>query len=236
MSNRRNGLKAIGLSFLAVLGLMAFMAGGAQANWLAELEAGKELKALTTNETVAASAHTVGKLAVAAKKIEFRCTTLASSGLKLVASSVTAEGKVSFTGCKAFSPIGSETEQKNCKPVEPIVAGGKALVVLHETKNFVLFEPETTGGVFTTVEVPELCALTETSKVTGSLVAECLTFATLAKSDCKVGEVTHLIQPTPAGLFPADVLKFGASEATLAGVAATKLSGALATRSWAGHV
>jgi hypothetical protein len=235
MSIRRNGLKALGLSVIAALSLMAFMAAGAQANWLVE---GVELKA---NETVSVAAHTEGKLAVPAKNIEFRCTTIGAEGLKLVASSEKAEGKVKFTGCTAFQ-ISTGTAQANCKPKEPITAGGFALIILHTNgQNYILFSPET-GKPFTTVELPELCALAETSPVTGSLVAECGKLAEVEKKlvfshlDCNTSEVTHLIQPASASLFEADKLKFGANPATLAGIAAVKLSGANVNKAWAGHV
>jgi hypothetical protein len=233
MSYRRNGLRALGLSLLAIAGLMAFMAAGAQANWLVN---GVEL---TANESVAAKAHTEGKLAVPAKKIEFRCKEVAGEGLKLVAKSGTAEGKVKFTKCLAFSPIGAEgKEQKNCNPKEPITAGGKALLILHNAQNYVLFEPET-GKPFTTVEVGELCALTQTSNVTGSLVAECgkLVSEKFSHLDCNTSESSHLIQPAPATLFESDKLSFGASPATLEGIAAVELNGeANAGKPWAGHI
>jgi hypothetical protein len=234
MSYRRNGLRALGLSLLAIAGLMAFMAAGAQANWLVE---GVELKA---NETVSVATHVEGKLAVPAKNIEFRCSTIGAEGLKLLASSEKAEGKVKFTGCTAFQ-ISNGAEQKNCKPKEPIVAGGFALIILHPAtsgQNYILFSPPKEGEKtlpFATIEVSELCALTETSPVTGSLVAECLTSA-LAHEDCNTSEVTHLIQPASTELFPSDTLKFGASAATLKGVAAVKLSGANLNKKWAGHV
>jgi hypothetical protein len=231
MSYRKNGLKALGLMVVAALGLMAFMATGAQANWLVN---GVELKA---NEAVAATAHTNGILTVPAKKLEIECTTLASKNLKLLASSATAEGEVEFSNCTTFSPPGAERkEQKNCKPGEPIKAGGKAKLILHNAQNYVLFEPTTAGGKFATITFGELCSLTETSDVKGTLVAECLTSA-LAHADCNTSEASHLIQPAPAALFTGDKLTYGAGlEATLKGVAKVELSGESKGKPWAGHV
>ena len=234
MGHRKNGLKAFGLSFLAVLGLMAFVAAGAQANWEVE---GKEL---TTNETVKVEQVSVAKLVVSAKNIEFQCAKVAQeTGLKLVAKSGTAEGKVKFSSCKAFSPPGSGTESKNCNPKEPIVAGGKALLKLHNGQSYVLFEPPTEGGKFTTVEVGELCALTETSDVTGETVFECgeLNSGLWLHEDCATSKISHDVRPASASLFPTEKLSFGKSEATLAGDALVELNGTNIGKSWAGgHV
>jgi hypothetical protein len=206
---------------------MAMLTAVAQANWLVE---GVELKA---NETASVSTHTETKLAVPAKNIEFRCTTVASEGLKLLASSANAEGKIKFTGCTAFQ-ISTGTVQKNCKPIEPIVAGMQVLSILHNSRVYWLWHGFK-GVPITTIEVSELCALMETSTVTGSLVTECLTSA-LASASCSLSEITHLVQPAPAPLFPSDVIHVGLSDATLGGVDAVKLSGANAGKNWAGHV
>ncbi len=227
MSRRMHGLKGLGLALLALCGLMAAMAASAQANWL---ENGAEL---TANKNVTAKAHTTGKLLVSSLNFEIRCTTVKGEGLKVVAKSGTAEGKVAFSGCTAFQ-ISDGKEQKNCKPSEPITAGGKALLVLHNAKNYVLFEPET-GKPFTTITLSELCALAETSDVTGSLVAECGTLSggVFAGEDCNVARAEHLLQPAPAALFTGDKLAFGENAATLQGIAAVELE---SKNSWAGHI
>ena len=72
-------LRALGLTVLALCGLTALMATSAQANWL---ENGVEV---TVNKNVLAKAHTTGTLSVPTLNIEFRCTTLTQSGLKIVA-------------------------------------------------------------------------------------------------------------------------------------------------------
>jgi hypothetical protein len=224
MSQLVRGLRVIGLLTLALCGLMAMLTAVAQANWLVE---GVELKA---NETVAVSTHTEAKLAVPAKSLEFRCTTVASEGLKLLASSADAEGGVKFSGCTAFQ-ISTGTVQKNCKPKEPIVAGLQVLPFLHNGLVYWLYHAPA-GKPFTTIELPELCALMETSPITGSLVAECLTSA-LAPTSCSASEATHLVRPASGPLFPSDVIHVGASAATLEGVTAVKLSGANVGRKWA---
>ena len=233
MNPARRGPTALASSLLAILGLMAVLAAGAQANWLVE---GKEL---TTNETVAVSAHTPWTLTIPAKNIQFRCTTAASEELKLLAKSATAEGKVKYTGCTAFSPPGAEgKEQKNCKPKEPIVTGAITLITLHNGKSYLLEEPNTLGGKFSTIEVSELCALTESNDLTGKQVLECgqLVSSVFVQVDCSTLNISTLETVTSETLFPLDTLKFGANSATISGIIKLSLSGANAGKTWAGEV
>ena len=228
MTFRRNGLNALSLSLLAIASLMAFAAANAEANWLVNGVA------LTTDEAVSFSPHTTIKLAVPAKNIEFRCNAVASEGMKLLASSAKAEGKVKFSGCSAFQ-ISTGTEQKNCKPKEPIVAGGSLSIILHNSQNYILLSAFF-GKPLATIEVSELCALTETAEVRGSTVLECLTPA-LAHEDCNTSEVIHLLKAAPAELFfMTDQISFGISPATFSGIQAARLSGAHTGDPWAGHV
>ncbi len=236
-------LRTLGLTVLALCGLTAVMAVSAQANWL---ENGVEVAA---NKNVVIKAHTTSKLVVKALNLELRCTTLKSEGLKIIGKSATGEGKVAFSGCSAFQ-ISDGKEQKNCKPSEPIVAGGRALIVRLATimgnaaslRNFILLEPEA-GKPFTTITLPELCALAETSDVTGSLVTECgaLSGGVFVGEDCNVSRVEHLIRQTSAGLWKGAThtekaeheLCFGENKAILDGFGAVELESKI---TWAGHV
>jgi hypothetical protein len=233
MSIKRNGLKVLGLSLVAVLGLMAFMAVGAQAGWLIEKV---EIAAETE---VTAKAHTPGILTIAKKNIELKCTELGAQSLKLIPKT-TAKGEIQFKNCVTISPIGSGTVQASCKPVEPIKASGQAKLILHPEvggKNYVLFEPATGSTKFAIVEFPGGCALVETSEITGHLVVECgkLVSEKFVGGDCKEEEATHLVQPNET-LFPTDTLNFGKNAATLKGIAAVTLAGANAGKLWAGHI
>ncbi len=238
--NRR--LKAFGLCLLALCGLTALMATSAQANWLV---GGAELT--TENKNVLAKAHTTGKLIVSSLNFEIRCTTVEGKGLKIVKSSTKGEGKAAFSGCTAFQ-ISDGKEQKNCKPKEPILAGGIVLLKPYALAkgaplfSIVLFEPETEGGKFTTVELPELCALAETSDVTGTVAAACgqLKESKFASEDCNVASVSHLLLPVVTlwlgkndEVQVKEKMKFGENEATLEGIAAVELE---SKESWAGDV
>ncbi len=240
--NRR--LRALGLCLLALCGLTAIMAASAQANWL------EKAKEIHVNLKVVAATHEAAKLLVKSLNLEIRCTTLAASDILLLALKTIATGFAEFSGCTSFQ-ISDGKEQKNCKPSEPIVAGGRALIQLYAlTKggallNVILFEQEGTKP-FTTITLPELCALAETSDVTGSLVAECgiLDAGAFVQEDCKTERVLHLLRaPDQAGWFETDLkgghvevkdeIKFGENKAVLDGIADVELS---TKEVWGGHV
>lgn len=234
---RKHRFRAFGLSFLALSALMAFMAVGAQANWLV---LDKEGTVLEPTETVSVSAHTPGELLIPAKNLEIECKKVASEGLTLEAKSTLAKGKVAFSECVTFSTSGTLTAAPKCNPInQPIKAGGVAHIILHNSENYVLLEPET-GKPFTTIEFGEECALTATSTVKGSLVVECghlNASSVFVHLDCKNHEVTHLIRQASPTLFPSDALIYGlSSAATIDGIAAVTLSGADVGKSWGGHI
>lgn len=242
--NGRKGLRALGLSLLAVFGLMAFMAAGAQAGWLILLGAvTDELKAGEVEE-VQATQHVDGILLVpGALNLEILCHEISSNDILLIGSNnsalADATGKVLFNNCLT-STITPLTRAAKCDPVnQPIEAAGKAHIILHSGKNYVLFEP-TTGlsGVFTVVKFGAECALVEDSEITGQLVAECghLSGGVFVGLDCKTHQTTGLLRQAPAALFPSDKLQFGEQNATLDGIAAVTLSGKNAGAGWGGHV
>jgi hypothetical protein len=239
MSHRKRGLKALGLSFLAALGLMAFMAAGAQANWLV-LSAGTQLE---SNENVTVKTHEdlEFKLLVAAQALEILCLTVESDGLKLKGLSALAEGAVNFRKCKTWQVVkGVNTEQKGCVPNEPILAGGKGKVVLHNSLNWALLEPTAVGGAFTTIVFnPATCALAEENEVTGSLLSECghLTGGAFVAEDCATLALTHLLRAAANQALLSDGLFFGANGAVLDGIAAASLAGPNESDAvWGGHI
>jgi len=128
-----------------------------------------------------------------------------------------------------------------CKPAEPILAGGLAEVLLHNSKNYIKFKP-LTGKPFTTIVFnPAKCALAEENEVTGELVTECGKLEpanTFAFKDCKEHEATHLLREAPEALFPTAVLKFGLNQALLHGIADTLINEPALYKGklWGGHV
>lgn len=240
MSHGKHGLRAFGLTIVAAFGLMAFMAVGAQANWL-YLE-GTTAVELTKNELVKVAKHTEdGTLEIEGINASVLCKKIEGEDLLLVpgnATTATATGSVAFSECVTLEKK-SGLEQPKCTPEnQPIKAAGKAKIVLHTNgQNYVLFEPEE-GKPFTTIKFPETCALIETSNVTGSLVAECgeLSGGAFVQEDCKNHQVSHLLQQASTELFTSDELKFGSHKASIKGIVSVELAGEHAKASWSGEV
>jgi hypothetical protein len=237
MSHRKNGLRALGLTIVAALGLMAFMAAGAQAHWLI-LEEGKAVVLAGHNEAVTVGKHTEdGTLLIAGVNLEILCQKIEGIDVLIepgTATTAPASGKVAFNECKGIEKS-TKKVVGNCAPInQPIEAAGKALVILHtNAQNYVLFEPES-GKPFTTIKFSELCALTETTNVTGELVAECgeLSAGAFVQEDCNKHQVTHLLRQASETLFPSQ-LKYGTHVATVDGIATAALASG---KSWSGEV
>lgn len=236
MNSGKPRLKTLGRSFVVLCGLISVTAPAAQAQWLV---GGAELK---TNETVAVNAFpkVSNSLTVEKLNIEIQCTTLSSTNLELFASSTKGEGDLDFSGCTTFSPIKSGKEQAPCKPKEPIKAGGRWHLILHNGIGYILVEPRTgLKGVLATVGFQESCALAESSELTGELVFECghlnppLTWLGL---DCLIKEVSHLIRLASEELFTEAPLKFGSNPAKMTVVAELSLSGENKGKEWCGHI
>lgn len=218
---------ASGVFLLAMLTLMAAMTTDAQANWRIE---GKQIGVLES-EVVSVSPHATGKLLVPAQKLEISCSKFEAKELTLILFSAEASGKINFTGC---TTVQNGKFVAGCNPLEPIVAGGVANVVLSEGVNYILVKPPPGIGVFTTVKFnPATCALVEDSEITGSARMGCLT-EELKTGDCANEQVTHLL--TENAGFSGDQLFFGENSATLDGVTAVKLAGAKAGKKWSGTI
>ena len=227
------------LCLLVAAGLTMLMGSSSQAlaGWRV---GGVELKA---KESVGAEVHPLKKdkkrhhvitIPVLGKVLckEFHVT-IGGSGSISLTPSVDATFQIQYLGCETYDK--KEVVVPSCKPTEPIKVGGKAHLILHNSRNYVLFEPEVAGGKFTTIEFGELCALVETSEIKGTLVAECLN-TELVAVDCATESVHHLIEPAPAELFSTDTLKFGANSMTFEGITDTWLSGTNAGKNFSGTV
>lgn len=224
MRNSRRELRLLVLSVVVVLGLMAFVAAPAGADWLFSVP----------NQPVNASTHTEFNLKVKEfLNLEVLCATTESEDLLLLSGTGTAKGKVKVKGCKTW--ISGKDSTANCQPIEPIVVAAKAKLVLHGGKNYILVEPEIIGGNFTLIKFnEEKCALASNNSVKGFLVAECaeLSEATVVGVDCAKASVMHLLQPNEA-LFTEDKFTLGGNAATLNGVLSVALVSGYA---WSGHI
>jgi hypothetical protein len=246
MGYRKHGLRALGLCLVAALGLIAFSAAAAQAappSWLVLANT-----TLVKTETISGKLHSPTALlksviGVTKTPILIHCSTLTvTDGLLFGTSSGagvegTALGILKFTNCLTLLEEGGVfVDSPNCKPAEPIEAAVKALLILHSTKTFILFEPDS-GEVFTSIKFVAPCVLPESTNITGEVVAECVKAANLNEEEpCLSDIVSHVIQPLKVPtLVATNVLKFGKNEASLTGAAALELSGAHAGKVWGAH-
>lgn len=232
MTSEKHKGRVLGLLAMTIVGLMAAVTPGAQANWTVE---GSEL---TANETVEISLFSPFVLSVAKINLEIKCTTGAGENFKLTGKSGTADGKIKFSGCTTYSPIGSGKENKNCKPKEPIVFTLKSLLILHNGINYILHEATTEGGKLATIEFSELCALAETADLTGSTVLECGHLNppnTWLILDCASEESPKLSRTVSSALFMHQIF-LGSLPVVVADHTSTRLSGANANRKWGGII
>jgi hypothetical protein len=227
MSYSKHGLRALGFGLLAALGLMAFMAASVQAQtgWLlnkAFITANKKIHAVIHPLPVDLKKHAVLDAEIPAiGTIEKLCETLTTDdGLLFgtpAALASEAEGLIVllYTNCKTFV---NKIEQAACKPVEPIEVKVKFRAILHltnpivggkegthDSKTYLLFEPDEAGKPFVILKLPESCVLPEEVPVTGEVVAECLNEKleknTALTDYCLQDFVHHLIQEAPHKLF-----------------------------------
>jgi len=237
MSNTKKGLRALGLSFLAVLGFMAFAAAGAQGQLAGKfLDAGGEL---AVNTTATGVQEGKGSLLVAKLNMAIECETAdVSEGLvtaQLVAEvkdkegkvvhphlAGTAHAKIKFLGCivrtAALVTLGA------CKVGEgkTVTANVKLLAMLasaaHGNEPFVLAEP-LDGVTFALVlienETGKFCSLTGDYKAKGTLALKVL-----------AGNVNpQLVVPFANQALLGDELLLGENPAVLDAAAKIELTG-----------
>ncbi len=184
MSNTKKGLRALSLSFLAVLGFMAFAAAGAQGQEVGKfLDAGGELAVGTT---FTGAQEGKGSLLVAKLNMAIECETAdVEEGVvtaKLVAEVAgIAHATIKFLNCivKTAALVTLGACEVNGKSV---LAKVKLLAMKsgagHGTP-FVLAEPLTAGQPFATIKIIpapwKFCSLSGTYDAKGTLALKVLT-------------------------------------------------------------
>jgi hypothetical protein len=238
MMSTKLGLKAFGLCLLAALSVMAFAAAAAQANpghvWVVDsngtlllLQTTVGIEALKPIDGILLSTFGAGETPIA-----ILCTAiLIHDGLLFTDG--TSLGEVLFSSCATSI---SGLVKANCKPLEPIVAKVKNLLLHHNGDTYILFSPKV-GLVFTTLHLGELCAAGENIEISGHLKAECgLLLGTPTPlwhhEDCNVHKLQHELQQAPLALFPNHHLKFGSKIATLHGDVKVVTNGSHAGLKW----
>jgi hypothetical protein len=215
MRNSKHGLKALVLTMMAALGVMAFSAVGAQAalpgdssvgEFLINLAAVGALKASVTGSQLGN-----GYLLVATRDLKIECTGLDVVG-GVINSSTDAFVEVLFLGCLANNHKGEMLEGCEFKVLKDITADALVLPILHNGENFLLFEPLDNKvfpepDVFTVVSFkPGIgCVLPLNNPVTGSVVA---------KVDQLEAEKPEILFSEAIQLLSGDVLQYGTAAQT----------------------
>jgi hypothetical protein len=181
--------KAFGLTLMAVIGLMAFAALGAQAENLTPtthahgdfLVLGSS--ALAVGVKLTGEQVGEGSFLIPNKSFEFVCKKGIVTSAEIKAGLGEAHASVEFKECKVFKitnthPYILEGEITPCTNalVQPITANFIVLVVKHGGEVYLVGEPLTNplgGGSFTTIEFsPSTCALPEAATIKGTIGAK----------------------------------------------------------------
>jgi len=215
MNDRKQGLKALCLSFLAVLGLIAFTATAAQAsgNWMIN---GSALK---SNESISGASEGSSVFKVPSIKLEISCKEATVSGTL----ELNGLGKETMTFTKCESP-----GLPGCSPIEPITAKFLSEMLLHAEEPWLIFRPPVKGGSFTTIFFdPAKCALPEENELTGAFAA------LLGKEETTQHLLSFIAGKTAESLFGLKY-SFGINPAELAISSIWELSGANKGKVWGG--
>ena len=200
MSYRKHGLKALGLSFLVVLGLMAFAAGGAQASGKVLVEG----LSGTFNVSITGKAENAleSNFLILNLNMEIFCHNSIISGT--ITNNGHGTATITLDQCLVQGVSGEKLTGAICE-IEDFVAKALALIILHSGEKrlvvdtmpltpytehkegtgdpYVLFTPED-GLTFATVFNETECALPEEVKVKGCFVTRIVTAG---------DQVTHLL-------------------------------------------
>jgi hypothetical protein len=219
MQKRTLELRALGIGLLTAVSMMAVAGTSAQANpghvyvSLALLASTVEIRALTPGHFQLLSTFGAGNT-----PISILCT-LPSIHDGLLFTFGVGVGEVLFSGCQTFI---KSSLTANCKPLEPIVAKVKNLLIHHNWDTYILVSPQE-KTVFTTLHLGELCAAGETIEVSGLFMAECGSLVEIKKEffwsheDCSNEKLEHETRQALTTLFPEHGLKFGSRAALLHG-------------------
>jgi hypothetical protein len=225
MRNRKHGLKALGLSFLAALGLLALTAAGAAATaWDVNGTLMSEALLPEMDGALKESALIVTKNGIGQALI-IHCSEFTVTAGNLHLKDGTATIQYDNTTCLTLI---NGMNQKNCG--HEVVGGinmlpfqARILPVLHNGVVYLLAEPQS-GTAFTQVHYGGLCSLPLVS-IGGTVTFECEDGKLVPRS-CEVPAVKQLVRPVTNQALFGDELKYGANLATLQGEAEVFLKGA----------
>lgn len=224
MLPRKNMLRALGLSLIAAIGLLAISAAGAQAEGEWKI-GGKTLPELKIEEeNVNASLDGTFTYTVPNLNLEIKCLKMDSLKSRLL---LKGAGDLSllFLECTFFAGK-SQEEVKACK-VKDVSVSMSDSIVLHAGKTYLLFKPLEGKTTFLTYTLEgEECAIAGTSHAVGGSFAVDLE-SEKATQTLKLGNAA-------ADALLGDEAKLATSKVSLAGTLLLSLSGAQAGKAWGG--
>ncbi len=224
--NYQRGLKALGLSILAALGLMVTTAGGAQASGTFLIQG---LAPPWTHLITGAGENNLDSYLLILKlNVKISCHAVSLTGTI----KNTGHGHVSFklSSCLVTD---SASESVGCTLAEPIEFRYLVLAILHNSKPYLLFSPLDGLAGGTIKASGEFCTLPKEATIKGSFV----TWISNPDGD----DVTKLIstkaippaqKPTMLELFPGDALMYGSHVMHLIFDANVALAGPGEGRAW----
>jgi hypothetical protein len=232
MTRKRHGLKVLGLALIAAISMMAVTAAAAQAGEF-RLN-GTEFKNVPLASESVTGTVGAGKLLVPGLPLTIECTSGDITSGSVIAGG-TALASILLLGCKvsgnAFCKVYPTEADRNAKTnAGDFTFGYKGKLVLMEGSHYLLIEED--GKPFTTVwfsKAAEGCVLNSGDTITGSTVAKLPDALTSQKTH----ELVPLTQAETEGLFPTDVLSYGAQRIWVDGAKTTvELSGAHKGANW----
>jgi hypothetical protein len=235
MNLRKHGLKVLGLSLMAALGLMAFSATGAQAVTHQAKILGKTFAELgIEEEAIDGKVDVAGALLVKGQNLSLKCPKLTVPSGKILLTDIDIE--ILFEICETFEfehpstklPCLIDDDVKPGLVDDSITVDALVLFVLSGSIRYLLIEPLAGQNWITKIDfldvTPGSCPLPDLVEIVGSLAVE---ITEGAAKELLVKEAPEAIQTALA-----DKLKFGESKATIDGSGWVLLSGARAGCTW----
>ena len=234
MNYLKQGLRVLGLSLLAILGLVVFTVSGALASGTVLVEGlsppftveikGKQHNALE------------GRLLILSLNMEIFCHNASVSGT--LSSAGAGKGTITFKGCLAQAVTNGDVLTGQICELEDMVVKGVALVILHSGNTALTLEQHGTGtgepyllvtpeggvsGSFVTIVNETECALPEEVKVKGCGVVRIVTTG---------DQIEHLVSTKGMLSLFGCKLSYGSNESHLDADAFVSLTGSHAGLSW----
>ena len=172
MRSAKHGLRALGLAVLAVMGMMAFTAAGAQAALPGESTAGEFLinLGIPLLATFTGGLTGTASFLVEARNLKIECSSLDVPSGKFN-SATDAQAELVLLGCLSFTHTGVHLSECQFKELETIRLLTLILPILHGGLVYLLFEPIPPSTVLGTPSYKVGCILPLNNPITGSITA-----------------------------------------------------------------